>query len=108
MNALGYVTIDKDKPYLTVYIKCTKLSGVTTSGPSSMSVTRLGEKAPCASYAPLQIGLNANTLLFALDSSVLSKSAGRYVGTITYKGTILGDVTFIYSKLTTVLAGENV
>lgn len=104
-SPLGYTIVEKNDPFLTVYVKSTKLSDVTTTGATSISVTRLGEKFPCASYTPIEVDTRANKLVFAFDSSVLAKPSGRYVGAVTYNGTLLGDVTFIYNKPSTVLIG---
>lgn len=104
-SPLGYTIIEKNDPFLTVYVKGTKLSDVATSGLTRLSITRLGEKFPCASYVALAVDVNASKLVFVLGTAVLDRASGRYVGTLTYKGTLLGDVTFIYCKPDTVLVG---
>lgn len=104
-NRLGYIVLDKADPFLTVYLKGIKLSDVTTTGSTNMAVTRVGENALSATYTPLSVDTNANSFLFQIDNNVLNTNGGRYTGAITYKGTLLGNIVFSYSKAIPNLVG---
>lgn len=104
-NRLGYITVSKKQPFFTIYVQVVKLNDVTTSGATGLSVTRLGDTAPCANYSPLLIDTNANSFQFAINSLVTSKAGGRYQGVLTYKGTVLGTFPFVFDKPNPVLVG---
>lgn len=101
---MKYPRINKRDPFLVIHVQDILLSDILTVGDTLLYVKRVGERIEFAEYAPIEE--QANKLTFVVDSLLLDKLGGRYVGRLVYKGTELGEVEFVYDKAEAVLVGE--
>lgn len=101
---MGYPVVSKLDPFLVIQVRGVLLSDIQTVGTTSLRVERVGENVAAAEYAPIEI--KGNKLTFALDDTVFNKLGGRYLGFLTYRGTPLETIRFIYEKPKVELVGE--